>query len=91
MKTTTLIKRFAPYFKPYTHVLLFDLFCAGLTSACDVVLPLLVRSLAQQGINDLSGMTFLFDHCFIQRARRSSTRFANQAVVRLRVIFGLSS
>ena len=60
MKTTTLIKRFAPYFKPYTHVLLFDLFCAGLTSACDVVLPLLVRSLAQQGINDLSGMTTEF-------------------------------
>ncbi len=60
MKTSTLIKRFAPYFKPYRHVLLFDLFCAGLTSACDIVLPLLVRSLAQKGIDDLSGMTAQF-------------------------------
>lgn len=60
MKTSTLIKRFSPYFKPYKHILFFDLFCAGLTSACDIVLPLLVRSLAQKGIDDISNLTIEF-------------------------------
>ena len=37
------MKRFYPYFKPYWHILVFDLLCASLTSACDLVLPLMVR------------------------------------------------
>ena len=43
MSTKYLLKRFYPYFKPYMHILLFDLFCASLTSVCDLVLPLIVR------------------------------------------------
>lgn len=43
MSTKYLLKRFYPYFKPYLHILLFDLFCASLTSVCDLVLPLIVR------------------------------------------------
>ncbi len=43
MSTKYLLKRFYPYFSPYLHILVFDLFCASLTSVCDLVLPLIVR------------------------------------------------
>ena len=35
--------RFLPYFKPYWGTMLLDLFCASLTTVCDLVLPLIVR------------------------------------------------
>ena len=53
MKTSALMKRFLPYFKPYRRLLVFDLFCAVLTTLCDLVLPLIVRNfttMAQQDI-----------------------------------------
>ncbi len=43
MPTGYLLKRFYPYFRPYWHILVFDLFCASLTSVCDLVLPVIVR------------------------------------------------
>lgn len=52
-----LIKRFAPYFKKYTGVLLLDLFCAALTTVCELVLPLIVRYITDMGMNDLQGLT----------------------------------
>lgn len=55
--TATLIRRFAPYFKKYHKVLFLDLFCATLTSLCDIVLPMLVRFLAQMGMGDLAALT----------------------------------
>ena len=59
MKHTTggLLRRFAPYFRPYAGILAFDLFCAALTTLCEIVLPLLVRHLAQVGVDDLSLLT----------------------------------
>ncbi|WP_283674128.1 ABC transporter ATP-binding protein [Butyricicoccus sp. Marseille-Q5471] len=48
------MRRFAPYFKPYRRVLALDLFCAALTTLCEIVLPLMVRHLAQLGMDDLS-------------------------------------
>ena len=45
MSTKYLLKRFYPYFKPYLHILVFDLFCASLTSVCDLVLPVMVRTI----------------------------------------------
>ena len=52
--TARLIGRFAPYFKPYVGVLVFDLFCAALTTLCEIALPMMMRHLAQVGMNDLS-------------------------------------
>lgn len=52
--TGTLIRRFAPYFKPYRGALALDLFCAALTTLCEITLPMLVRYLAQLGMDDLS-------------------------------------
>ena len=32
-----------PYFKPYLGIFVFDLVCAGFTSVCDLVLPVIIR------------------------------------------------
>ena len=52
-KTTGLIRRFAPYFKKYKWVLVLDLFCASLTTLCELFLPLIVRYLTSLGMSDL--------------------------------------
>ncbi len=57
MKTSYLIKRFIPYFKKYRWILALDLFCAALTTVCELVLPLIVRYITDLGINDLSALT----------------------------------
>ena len=35
--TPALIRRFAPYLMRYKRILIFDLFCAALTTLCDIV------------------------------------------------------
>lgn len=52
-----LMKRFLPYFKPYRHILVLDLFCATLTTLCDLVLPLIVRLITDKATTDLSELT----------------------------------
>ncbi|MBE7030228.1 MAG: ABC transporter ATP-binding protein [Ruminococcaceae bacterium] len=52
-----LIGRFMPYFKPYLGVLILDLFCAALTTVCELVLPLIVRYITDKGMNDLAALT----------------------------------
>lgn len=57
MTTTKLIKRVLPYFKPYRKTLAFDLFCALLTTVCEIVLPMIIRHItntAQESIALLS-------------------------------------
>lgn len=56
-KTSYLIKRFLPYFKKYKWVLILDLFCATLTTVCDLVLPMIVRYLTDMGMNDAGTLT----------------------------------
>ncbi len=55
--TAELIRRFVPYFRPYVGILVFDLFCAALTTVCEIVLPMLIRHMAQVGIDDIAGLT----------------------------------
>lgn len=43
IKNSELIRRFVPYFRKYTAILVFDLFCAALTTLCDLVLPIIIR------------------------------------------------
>lgn len=57
MKQSKLIKRFVPYFKPYVHILILDLICASLTALCEIVLPVLVRNIAQVAGDDISNLT----------------------------------
>lgn len=57
IKTSTLLRRFAPYFKKYRGVLALDLFCASLTTVCELVLPLMVRFITERGMNDMASLT----------------------------------
>lgn len=57
MNLSYLIKRFIPYFKKYKFILFFDLFCASLTSVCDLIFPMLVRHITNLGINDIASVT----------------------------------
>lgn len=52
-----LIKRFLPYFKKYRGVLALDLFCAALTTLCELFLPLIVRYLTDLGTSNLQLLT----------------------------------
>lgn len=57
MKTSTLLKRFVPYYKKYTGIMVMDLFCAALTTICEMVLPLILRHITNVGMRDLSLLT----------------------------------
>lgn len=57
ISNTHLIKRFIPYYKKYKWILLLDLFCATLTTVCDLALPLIVRFITNSAINDLASLT----------------------------------
>lgn len=52
-----LIKRFIPYFKKYRGTLVMDLFCASLTTVCELVLPLIMRYITNEGIRDLAALS----------------------------------
>ena len=43
-KNGALIRRFLPYMVKYRGVLAFDLFCAALTTLCDIALPTIMRN-----------------------------------------------
>lgn len=60
MKTSYLIKRFLPYFSKYRFILLFDLFCAALTTVCELALPMIVRTITQYATTDISKLTIEF-------------------------------
>lgn len=53
-KTSELIKRFLPYFKPYYKTLCMDLFCAALTTVCEIVLPLIIRQITNTALQDVA-------------------------------------
>ena len=40
-----LIGKFLPYYKPYLGIMSFDMFCAALTTVCELVLPMVVRTI----------------------------------------------
>ena len=42
-KAGELLRRFLPYYKKYWTVVVIDLFCAGLTTICEMVLPMIIR------------------------------------------------
>lgn len=55
--TWYLLSRFIPYFKRHKLVLIIDLFCAMLTTLCDIVLPLIVRHLTDIGMTSPAALT----------------------------------
>ena len=57
MKTKKLLESFLPYYGRYKKILIFDLFCAALTTLGELILPLMLRYITNQGMQDLASMT----------------------------------
>ena len=53
----SLIRRFLPYYKPYKWILAADMFCAVLTTVCELYLPIIVRDITEKGMNDVALLT----------------------------------
>lgn len=56
--TGQLIKRLLPYFKPYKKTLILDLFCASLTTLCEIVLPMIIRHITNTALADVAQLTY---------------------------------
>lgn len=52
-----LLSKFLPYYKPYKVTVFLDLFCAALTTVCELVLPLIMRYITNQGIQNLAALS----------------------------------
>lgn len=59
-KEQNYVKRFLPYYKPYLPTLFLDLFCASLTTVCDIVLPVIVRNITNMAQRDAASLTISF-------------------------------
>lgn len=57
-KKGMLKKHFLPYFRKHKAVLVLDLFCAALTTGCEIVLPMIVREITSIATTDISKLTF---------------------------------
>jgi len=55
--TKELVKRFLPYYGRHKGVFFMDLFCASLTTVCELVLPMILRYITNKGLNDLASLT----------------------------------
>lgn len=56
-KSGELLKRFLPYYGKYWKIVVIDLLCAGLTTICELVLPMIIRYITNTGMNDLASLT----------------------------------
>ncbi len=59
-KTKELIKRFLPYYGRHKGVMAADLFCASLTTLCELVLPMIIRQITNMGMYSLASLTVGF-------------------------------
>ena len=55
--TSALMKRFLPYYNNHKKVMVTDLFCAALTTICELVLPMIIRHITDTGLNDMASLT----------------------------------
>ena len=60
LPTTTLVKRFLPYFARHKKTVFFDLCCASLTTVCELVLPMIVRTITSKATVDPASLTLRF-------------------------------
>ncbi len=55
--TGVLIKRFMPYMLKYKWTMFMDLFCASLTTVCDLVLPMIMRYITNVAIDGAAALS----------------------------------
>ncbi len=60
LPTGTLVKRFLPYFAKHKKTVAFDLICAGLTTLCELVLPMIVSEITSRGETNPASLTWQF-------------------------------
>ena len=60
MSVFSLFRRFLPYFSRYKAALMFDLFCASLTTVCEIVFPLIVREITNRAMVAPETLTVLW-------------------------------
>lgn len=56
--TLTLIKRMLKYFSPHKRTLALDLFCASLTTVCEIILPMIIRHMTNTAMEDIALLTY---------------------------------
>lgn len=56
-KNVALLKRFFPYLKKHLGTELLVLLCVGITAACDITLPLIVREITNVSVEDVASLT----------------------------------
>ena len=56
-ESTRLLKRFFPYYKKYKWIMVADLFCASLTTVCELILPLIVKEITARATTDIATLT----------------------------------
>ncbi len=56
-RTGELLRRFLPYYKKHKAVMIMDLFCASLTTVCELVLPMIIRQITNTGLADAASLT----------------------------------
>lgn len=56
-KSSELLKRFLPYYKSNIKTVVFDLFCAALTTLCEIILPLIMRNITNAGVEGFATIT----------------------------------
>ena len=57
-KKGLLKNHFIPYFRKHKAVLILDLFCALLTTGCEIVLPMIIREITSVATTDISKLTW---------------------------------
>ena len=57
-KKGLLKNHFIPYFRKHKAVLILDLFCALLTTGCEIVLPMIIREITSIATTDISKLTW---------------------------------
>ncbi|MGI6239357.1 MAG: ABC transporter ATP-binding protein [Christensenellales bacterium] len=55
--TIHLTRRFAPYFRPYWKTMVIDLFCASLTTLCELALPKIIQRITEAGMDPAYALT----------------------------------
>ena len=56
-KRNTLKKYFLPYLLKHKKTVALDLFCAALTTLCELALPMIIREITDIAVNNLSDLT----------------------------------
>ncbi len=56
-KNMRMIKRFLPYYKKYKWIMIIDLFCAALTTLCELVLPIIIQKITDTAQQDIALLT----------------------------------